>query len=440
MGQIVHQLMKHIEDSKRWQSDLIKAIQKNHSTDEQESAVLVLALNPNLAEKYITVLLDQLDYSALEDRYQHIANSYGETFQWVLERKPYHETSWSDFVEWLQIGASPYWISGKPGSGKSTLMKYISQDPRTRMHLATWAQNSDVIVAGFYFWNSSGIEIQMSQEGLFRTLLFKSLSQVQELVPRVFPRRWRRLVARGILDDSEFTRTELEKALEVLVRATSKDLKFCFFIDGLDEFQGKPLELINLLKHLASLSPHLKLCLSSRSWIEFEQAFKDGPRMLLQDLTYPDIIHYISSNLHSHPNFSELELLEPQYAMRLTKEIANKASGVFLWVVLVVASLLEGLTCGDRLVDLQHRLDELPEDLNELFTKILDSIDARYWMRVSQLLQVVRTSMVPLTLLTLSFADEEDTDLYRKNGNKATQRCCKGGEGETNANPCEPYQ
>ncbi|KAI0126414.1 hypothetical protein BJ170DRAFT_733728 [Xylariales sp. AK1849] len=39
---------------------------------------------------------------------------------------------WDNFLHWLESGEHVYWIGGKPGSGKSTLMKYIVCDDITR--------------------------------------------------------------------------------------------------------------------------------------------------------------------------------------------------------------------------------------------------------------------------------------------------------------------
>jgi hypothetical protein len=43
------------------------------------------------------------------------------------------------FIEWLASGDGIFHISGKLGSGKSTLMKYLYKHPRTRRELAKWA-------------------------------------------------------------------------------------------------------------------------------------------------------------------------------------------------------------------------------------------------------------------------------------------------------------
>jgi len=52
---------------------------------------------------------------------------------------------------------------------------------------------------------------------------------------------------------------------------------------------------------------------------------------------------------------------------KLVREIATKADDVFLWVKLVVVSLLRGLQNKDNDSDLQKRLMELPNDLSALY-------------------------------------------------------------------------
>lgn len=98
--------------------------------------------------------------------------------------------------------------------------------------------------------------------------------------------------------------------------------------------------------------------------------------------------------------------LKQREADRLVLEITEKARGVFLWVHLVVQSLLEGMRDGDSLADLKERLSSLPFDLEELFKKILGCIDQRYLKQASRFFQLVRTASEPLSLLTFSYAEE----------------------------------
>jgi hypothetical protein len=67
----------------------------------------------------------------------------------------------------------------------------------------------------------------------------------------------------------------------------------------------------------------------------------------------------------------------------------EKASGVFLWVYVVVSTLLDALVSGDRLEQLVQKLDELPPELDALFNRILDQIELKYASEASELFQFV---------------------------------------------------
>ena len=178
-------------------------------------------------------------------------------------------------------------------------------------------------------------------------------------------------------------------------------------VDGLDEFDGDLKHLIRLFKDIL-MNGNIKVCVSSRPWVEFEDAFKNKPSLMLQDLTYTDIKHYVSATFEGDSGFAQLCRREPQYAAQLIEDIVDKASGVFLWVHLVVASLIAGMCYGDRVSDLKRRLDQLPGDLENLYKKIIMGLDPFYLEHTAQLFRLVRESIEPPSLLLLSFADEED--------------------------------
>jgi hypothetical protein len=48
------------------------------------------------------------------------------------------QSRFDDFGDWLKSDSPTYWISGKPGSGKSTLVKYVASAPETRQSLRLW--------------------------------------------------------------------------------------------------------------------------------------------------------------------------------------------------------------------------------------------------------------------------------------------------------------
>ena len=284
-------------------------------------------------------------------------------------------------------------------------MKFIYHAPETEKFLQVWGAGKSVIQATFFFWNS-GTSIQMSQEGLLRTLLHQILTQRPHLVSRVFPQRFETFLYFRAPDRIPLQWSELTKAFRKVVEELNGTTKIALFIDGLDEFNGSHRKLIEFTRSL--LSPGVKMCVSSRPWIVFEDAFKHEPNITLQDLTFQDIYDFVSSNLSSNPGFRALEIVEPEYALGLVRNVTAKSSGVFLWVHLVVNSLLEGLSGGERLSDLQRRLDSLPPDLEDLFWKILNQLEPNLYQHGLRLILLVRSVLTPLTLLLLFFADDED--------------------------------
>jgi hypothetical protein len=60
-------------------------------------------------------------------------------------------------------------------------------------------------------------------------------------------------------------------------------------------------------------------------------------------------------------------------ARKLVYNISEKSQGAFLWVHLVVQSLLRGLVNGDEMQDLQQRFDDLPRDLETYFEHMIDN-------------------------------------------------------------------
>jgi hypothetical protein len=367
-------------------------------------------------------LLDKLQYSDMLVRHNHIPRAFKETFEWIFH-EPCSDNAgmaWSSFRGWLSNNSDTYWITGKAGSGKSTLMKMIYHDVRTKALLSKWCKGKPLVTAAFFFWNS-GSKLQMSQEGFLRSIIYQALEQRQKIIAKStpLPTTWDAFALS--IDYSEHEGREgpwkwedLTQALKFLTEEDERSpINYAFFIDGLDEFDGDKSKLLSLLCRLGTY-PSIKLCVSSRPWVEFEDAFKQKPHLILQHRTHGDIRQYVEKNLTLHPAFRELQHGNPAYASKLMDNITSKASGVFLWVVLVVRSLREGLAEGDRISDLQYRLDDIPEELNDLFKKMLGTLRPALFKRSSQLFQIFRAAKTKPSILTLSFADEEDSEYCRR--------------------------
>ena len=280
-------------------------------------------------------LLDSLHFPDIHCRQEQIADAHSETFQWIFEASPSSIRPWDNFVEWLENGEGTYWINGKLGSGKSTLMSYICQDPRTSAALAKWA-GIGVIAPKFFFWNPGSL-LQKSAEGLLRSLIYQILRERPDLAPLV--------ASGGPLE------TWTDRRLHTSFRRITQDSslrrsKLCFFIDGLDEFAGDQSLLIDLLRSITD-ARDVKVCLSSRPYGIFEEAFGKSCRLKLQDLTRADIERYTFDKIQSLPNVQSLSLRDGEIISRIAWAIVERADGVFLWVSLAVQDQLEGIRNDD---------------------------------------------------------------------------------------------
>ena len=149
---------------------------------------------------------------------------------------------------------------------------------------------------------------------------------------------------REILHGSPTTQ-QLEHLLGVIKTSNAMKHRFCFFIDGLDEFEGRPREICDFLINLAS-TVNVKLCVSSRPWNEFENAFgSDFSKVLrVHDHTRGDIQLYIQDLIVRDSAFQQLQDLDERYSAVVAK-ISESAQGVFLWVFLVVREVSDSACC-----------------------------------------------------------------------------------------------
>ena len=314
-------------------------------------------------------ILENLKFTGMNNRYENIPRPHEKTFEWIFANNQ-EKYSWNSFSEWLRSDSSIYWVQGKPGSGKSTLMKFITDNHKTKENLHFWSGKSPLIVASAFLGNS-GTPRQRSMIGLLRTLLYTTMKYNSELAKTAFSDRWKSYKSHN-RSFNPWSTTELAQVFNIMILDNTQ--KFCFFVDGLDEYDGDHQELSNLIVSLSTKS-NVKICVSSRPLVPFVDAFQEQPSIRLQDLTERDIRVYVAEKLGENKRFAQLRDEKPQDAKKLVHDIKEKASGVFLWVHLAVNSLLRGLENHNDMTDLQRRLRELPPELEALYSK-LDPIDA----------------------------------------------------------------
>jgi hypothetical protein len=112
-----------IDESKRWQTDLINAIHRDQSGATNRALRPTTESWTEREQKLQKIFLERLYFPEISDRENRIVAAHENTFQWIFKDPGLGGTPWPSFVDWLENGSGFYWITGKAGSGKSTLMK-----------------------------------------------------------------------------------------------------------------------------------------------------------------------------------------------------------------------------------------------------------------------------------------------------------------------------
>lgn len=339
-------------------------------------------------------IIDSLWFTRMSDRYEDIKPSFQNTFEWIFSEGNGAVSSSCTFMEWISSGSGVYWVSGKAGSGKSTLMKYISQSDRTVQALQEWAGDRQLIMADHWFYDQGTNTLQKSLSGLLRSILRDVIQGNAEYAPLLFPDQF--VTGRGFADFP--TLNQLKNAFGRLLTIGLPHVCVGLLIDGLDEYSATEREHFEIAEEFksTSLSSHVKIIVSSRPEVAFETTFTDCSKLRLHDLTLSDRTLYVANRLNSHRRIGYLMEQDPKKqgaVQSLIESTVEKSEGIFLWVRLVIDSLLEELNQCDTLLALQAILNKFPSGLENLFLHMLGRIPQDRRRSGFQLLQVVRRNL-----------------------------------------------
>jgi hypothetical protein len=179
-------------------------------------------------ERHHEQLLESLRFPEMNSRKNHVLENYPGTFSWVFKNTRYdgrshllsdgetddEETDEEDgdddttmddapesapttdspspdsFPAWLESDLNLFWISGKPASGKSSLMKFLASNPLTIEHVKVWQRNMQTTtyklhIITHFFWKP-GQSLQRNIEGMMLSLLHQVLRKDPYLAQRLW--------------------------------------------------------------------------------------------------------------------------------------------------------------------------------------------------------------------------------------------------------------
>ncbi|KAJ1323569.1 ankyrin repeat domain-containing protein 50 [Microdochium nivale] len=296
--------------------------------------------------------LRSLTFGEIHARRHDIAVASPDTCDWLFQtpefrrwRNPAHRNT--------HYGV--FWIKGKPGAGKSTLMKHaFSRFQKNDMF------GNHLIVA--HFFNARGFTLEKTFLGLLRSMVYQ-LVKDEKLYSLFEQLLLREKQLSSAANDLQWHLSELRDFVySVVTRPDSRPL--LLLVDALDECEeSQAREMVGFLESLSEYAfgagfP-LHICLSSRH--------------------YPSIgiKKVVELEVEISPNHREAIAKYIGYELRIRDaaieaEIIKRANSVFLWVVIVVSLLNKAYDEG--LVEvMQKTLDEVPDELDKLFISILDT-------------------------------------------------------------------
>ncbi|KAJ9651697.1 hypothetical protein H2198_009044 [Neophaeococcomyces mojaviensis] len=343
----------HLQANRRQDSEHTPCGDDSRQKKQFREDVAERSIGTGLSASQRQYYLESLQFDQIDSRHATIKTAHAQTCRWLLESPEYQQ--------WLELERLPHhhgflWIKGKPATGKSTIMKYALSHTKRRLPSA---------ISISFFFNARGGELERTVLGMYRSLLFQLLNEVVDLqgVLSLLPPVDRGDHTSHISDawNLETVRNLFEHAVARIQRRT-----LVCFIDALDECdEDEVREMVRFFEVLGSRAvssqSRLHICFSSRHYpsitisksVQFILEDQDGHRQDIED--------YLKS---------ELRAGRGKLIQEIKTEILQRASGIFLWVVLVVQILNKEYDRG-RIHAMRKRLNEIPDGLDKLFDEIL---------------------------------------------------------------------
>ena len=194
LNQSLRHVISNLASSQTSLDTLVK--QEINQTRQQINAQAARLEQFHIDETFYKDFIKSLFYPEISSRQEQVASEfYGikNSYEWVFEESKmksrfdnHFEESrrrlqWASFPEWLRSGSNIYWMNGKAGSGKSTLMNYICDHRRKEELLRQWSANRRLLTPNFFSW-SAGVRLQKTSNGLLRSIIYQMLIECRELI------------------------------------------------------------------------------------------------------------------------------------------------------------------------------------------------------------------------------------------------------------------
>lgn len=235
-------------------------------------------------------------------------------------------------------------------------MKHILEETK-----ATMEENTTLIS---FFFHARGTRLQKTPLGFYRCLLYQLLQQSYEDLAQV-SRKHKQKASTGRSWNWELQ--WLQEYLEQSLARISRARPVLILVDALDECaedsHGIGYFLDNVIA-AAATGPNCKfrICVSCRY---YPNLFTSGLSIPMEQENMDDIIRVVERRLSVLPESKRKPLQD---------EILSKSRGIFQWVVIVCAKVIELHRSGKSALSIQQEIKAVPEGLHELYEHLLQKI------------------------------------------------------------------
>ncbi|KAK1076750.1 hypothetical protein LTR33_008676 [Friedmanniomyces endolithicus] len=313
-----------------------------HSPRDGGDAGLPLRAEEHVHQQRRRELLASLSFDQMDSRHATINDAQRTTCEWILTHPDY--MAWNDW-ETTSLHQGMLWIVGKPGAGKSTLMKFAHS------HAVKSKVEEETVLS--FFFNARGNDLERRRSACI------GVPELESVLDAVDAN-----TTTGT-DSSQWMLKTLQNLLSIATRRLGRR-QLRLFVDALDECDEQQIrDMVEFFGDLAEDDPEnqsrFSICFASRHYPTID--IGDGRRLVLEEDAghAEDLKKYIQRRLQVGKRKSAGDI----HAL-----LQDKANGVFMWVVLVVDILNKEYRQGS-VYAVQQRLAEIPSGLSDLFKDLL---------------------------------------------------------------------
>ncbi|DAA73946.1 TPA_exp: NACHT and WD domain protein [Trichophyton benhamiae CBS 112371] len=300
---------------------------------------------------------------------------------WILEKEWFR-----DWVADITVDLSVLWLTGLPGSGKTTLSSFLVHN---------LGERNATISCQYYFFGAGQREAHTTAHFL-RSIAFQIAETQNDFRSRLIDLHQQT----GAVFDSWNHATIWEKIFEGILFQAKLDQSLIWILDGVDEAES-PTAIVKFVSKIRTLTP-TRVLLVSRETEELAMAMTvDGCRIHHKEIqiddTAKDIQLFVSHSLRN-------TLLDEKSRTYITDKIISDASGSFLWVKLVMEHIKNSWHTD---IDLKKALNTIPEDMQRMYERMVDTISDQPQNRiyiVAEILTWVLCASIPLNIKELAEA------------------------------------